>query len=261
MGALRRLPNHRATGQSGLTLIELLIGLIIGTIITTMILLSWFALNKSFSFAVNSNIARDNARQVIMRMERELRDTQQPVQITEAGIYRARPYWCSFFTTFNVAGNTSTTPSPSPTSPGAYTLAPRLVLYRLYYDPATSGQPAGYSLWRFSDVNNNGSIANVNLSPFPDDPTGFNRNEETSGEGAMLLTRAIVNFTQPTRVPMFQYGYFDENGHLQYDTSRYGTDNRLGIVAVQIRLLEDLNPISAPLYVDLVTTAQIRNQR
>ena len=60
---------------------------------------------------------------------------------------------------------------------------------------------------------------------------------------------------------MFQYGYFDTTGHLQYDSTVLGTDNRLGIVAVQVRMLEDLNPISAPLYVDLVTTAQIRNQR
>lgn len=246
------LSTRKATGQSGLTLIELLVGLIIGTIITTMILLSWFALNKSFSFAVSSNIARDNARQMISRMERELRDTQQPITITEAGVYRARTYWCEFFTTFNQAGNTLTTPSPSPTSVGTYTLAPRLVLYRLYKDG---------SLWRFTDANNDGTIANVNLNPNPDDPSGFNTNEETTGEGRQLLTRNVVNFTQSPPVTLFNYGYFDDLGHLQYDTSRIGTDNRLSIVAVQIHVLDDLNPISAPLYVDLVTTAQIRNQR
>ena len=73
-------PQEQSDRPGGMTLIELLVGLIIGTIITTTTCSAGSRSTSRSSFAVNSNIARDNARQVIMRMERELRDTQQPVQ-------------------------------------------------------------------------------------------------------------------------------------------------------------------------------------
>jgi hypothetical protein len=37
--------------------------------------------------------------------------------------------------------------------------------------------------------------------------------------------------------------------------------NRGSVIAVQIHLLVDLNPRHSPVYIDLVTTAQLRNQR
>lgn len=235
-----------------MTLIELLVGLVIMSIVSTMILMTWFSLNQSYTFAVSSNVARDNARQMVARMERELRDTQQPATVVEAGIVRARTYWVQFYTTFNELGNGVVTPSPSPTSVGVYSLNPHLVMYRLYKDG---------TLWRFEDTNLDGTILNVNLNPAVDTPAGFNTNEETTGEGASLLLRSVVNFSLSSPVELFKYGYYDDSGHLQFDTERLGTDNRSGIVAVQIHLLEDLNPKRAPFYADLVTTAQIRNQR
>jgi hypothetical protein len=40
-----------------------------------------------------------------------------------------------------------------------------------------------------------------------------------------------------------------------------GDTNRGAIMAVQIHLLVDLNPGHSPAYIDLLTTAQPRNQR
>jgi hypothetical protein len=50
------------------------------------------------------------------------------------------------------------------------------------------------------------------------------------------------------------------DGSIDVQPSVFGTDNRNSIVAAELRLLVDLNPAHSPVYADLVTTAQIRNQ-
>lgn len=250
--------------QNGLTLIELLIGMVIATIISAMLLLSWFALNRSFVFAVNSGEARDNARLALSRMQREVRDAEQPpygypVAGNEAAIYRARTYWIAFFSTFNEAGNNSAAWTHVGASDIAVPTAPHLIVYRLYSDG---------KLYRFEDLNHNGVIDMTSGSPFDmspsnDTPPGFHLNEETRGEGASLLLKSVVNYTaipgNPT--PLFMYSYYDDTGHLQSDPSRLGTEYRRALIAVQIHTLVDVNPRKAPVFVDLVSTAQLRNQR
>jgi len=250
--------------QNGLTLIELLIGMVIAVIVSAMLLLSWFALNRSFVFAVNSGESRDNARLALSRMQREVRDAQQPpygypdAGVSEAAIYRASTYWIAFFTTFNKAGNNSADWSLVNGSLTAVPTAPHLVVYRLYSDG---------KLYRFEDLNHNGVIdmtgGTFDMSPLNDTPAGYQPNEETRGEGASLLLKNVVNTTaipgSPT--PLFMYNYYDVNGHLQSDPSRVGTQNCRELIAVQIHTLVDVNPRKAPVFVDLVSTAQLRNQR
>lgn len=253
--------------QNGLTLIELLIGMVIAVIVSTMLLLSWFALNRSFVFAVNSGESRDNARLALARMQREVRDAEQPpygyptAGASEAAIYRASTYWIAFFTTFNKAGNNSADWSLVNGSLTAVPTAPHLVVYRLYSDG---------KLYRFEDLNHNGFIDMTSGGPFEmspspsnDTPLDYSLNEETRGEGASLLLKNVVNYTaipdSPT--PLFMYNYYDVNGNLQSDPSRVGTQNCRGLIAVQIHTLVDVNPRKAPVFVDLVSTAQLRNQR
>ena len=68
---------RRLRDQRGITLIELLISMMIASIISSMLLVSWFALQSSYYYSINSNNARDKGRQALSRLEREVRDAEQ----------------------------------------------------------------------------------------------------------------------------------------------------------------------------------------
>jgi prepilin-type N-terminal cleavage/methylation domain-containing protein len=261
--ASRRLRGARC--QQGITLVELLIAMSIMSVITALLLLGWFALSKSYGFAVHSADARDSGRQAMQRLQREIRDAQKPPQgylgtstfdAPDAIIYRARPYFIAFSSTFNDAGNATAawtgtpTPTPSPTRP-------HLIVYKLY--------TTDHELWRFEDLNNNGKIdvTSGSFDMLSDGPSS-QLAEQQAGEGATLLVTDVVNcadLSHPaTWVPLFQYNYYDSAGVLQSEPRLVGAD-RQAIIAVQIRLLVDLDPTKAPLYADLRGTAQLRNAR
>lgn len=248
----------RRSRQHGLTLIELLISMAILCVITTMILAGWFALSQSYSYSVKSADARDSGRQAINRMQREIRDVEQPPlgylsgTAADAGLYRARAYWIAFCTTFNDAGNDTEAWQLNGSTYQAVATTPHLVVYRLYSDG---------KLYRFEDTNGNGTISNVNLSPSVDNPTGFSLSEETNGEGATLLLSNVVNYTATsTPKPVFRYNSYDTDGNLNSAPYAYNGD-RYGVIAVQLELLVDVNPRKSPVYADLISTAQLRNQR
>jgi len=263
------------TGQRGISLVELLVAMSIMSVITAMLLMGWFSLSRSWGFTTHSADARDSGRQAMQRMQREIRDAQKPAQwyITgtsaaapDAIIYRARPYWIAFSTTFNELDNgtihsvgTTPTATPSPTRP-------HLVVYRLY----RNGE-----LWRYEDNNKpwNGKIDRsdgLTFDMLSDDLAGFDLSERTTGEGATLIVSNVVNDTDPATgllytdpdsgTPLFEYNYYDSAGALQSVRSITGAD-RQDIIAVQLRLLVDLNPVKAPVFADLRGTAQLRNAR
>jgi prepilin-type N-terminal cleavage/methylation domain-containing protein len=233
---------RRHAGESGLTLIELLVGLVIMAVVSTMLVTIYFGLGDSFSYSTKSTDAREKARQAIARVAREIRDSQSPTSSTEASVVRARERWILITTTFNKAGNND----PN--------MAPRLVMYRLYQNG---------KLYRFEDSSGNGTIANVNIDPSPLDATSFNLAEQQNGEGARLIASNVVNYhdTTPTQKPLFVYSYVDDYGVMRTDSYVYGTDNRARILTAQVHLLVDLNPGHSPVYTDLQTSAQLRNQR
>jgi len=242
----------RRKGQRGITLMELLIAMTIMTLITTMIIVSWLALSDSYSYSVRSSVARDDAREAIARMAREIRDAQSNPNGGEAALLRARPRSILITTTFNEAGNTD------PAS------VPHLVMFRLYPDG---------ELWRFEDrpVGGvyDGVIDNVALSiadtwPGANPYGAVESVEQTTGEGASLLCKDVVNDTVTSPgVPkaLFRYSYYEPDGDLVQDTLVTTITNRSRVVAVQINLLVDLNPLHAPVYTEFQTTAQLRNQR
>jgi prepilin-type N-terminal cleavage/methylation domain-containing protein len=243
---LERL-RRRASDQRGMTLTELLVGLIVTAILSVMVLGAWFALSRSYSFSLSSSNAREDGRQTISRMAREIRDAQAPTGSNEAAIVRARSRWILFTTTFNEAGNTD----PS--------LQPHLVMYRLYSDG---------ELWRFEDRDaygtpGNGVISGVDISVTETAGNSFDVDEQVNGEGATMLCRNLINDSVKTGgnpTPVFRYSRYQSTGAIDVASTVMGTDLRSRIVAVEIRLIVDLNPAHSPVYADLITTAQIRNQ-
>jgi prepilin-type N-terminal cleavage/methylation domain-containing protein len=230
-------------GQQGITLIELLVSLIVLSILTTMILVTWFALSRSYSYSITSNNARDYAREAVARLEREVRDAQADNATAEAALIRARPRSIVVATTFNRSD------SHNPTT------TPYLVMYRLY----PNGQ-----LWRFYDQNKNGTIGGVDLNDegWPANP--YSVSETTNGEGARLLARNVVNDVVPSAThptPLFRYSFYDTDGSLETEQMVLGVNNRRQVVSVHIDLLVDLDPAHSPIYTEFETTAQLRNQR
>ena len=229
--------------QSGLTLIELLIGIIISGILSTMLLMGWFSLSGSYAYSVNSNVQRDSARQALSRMQAEVRDSQAPAApSTQPPLVAASPYWIEISTTFNTAGDVNPLQ------------APRLVMYRLYTDR---------TIWRFEDVGGSVGIEGVSTAPSttPSSATG----EQTAGEGARLMLKNVTNYlaNPGSPVPLFRYMYYDQTGALKVadSVSNAPYNDRSNTVAVLMHILEDVNPSHSPVYADLQVTAQLRNQR
>jgi type II secretory pathway pseudopilin PulG len=243
----RTTPRER---QAGISLIELLVSMSVMLVITAMILLGWFALQDSYSYSTKSNVQRDDARQAMSRMQREIRDAEaRPLPDTEPAIVRARPFWIEFSTTFNTSGAS------------AVDSVPRLVMYRLYSDG---------TIWRFEDMNGDGDFdtaaGHVDLSPATDKPSGWSVDEQQEGEGARLVLRNVINYSQnpSSPTPLFLYTYYNDNGDLVTADHAYdvGTSmDRTNTIAVTIHILDDLVPGKAPVAADLRVTAQLRNQR
>lgn len=257
---LRRGAARRAQDQRGMTMIELLMAASISVIITAMILVSWFALSRSYASTVKRAKVTDSARFALARMEREIRDAEQPpATVSECAIVRARPYYIELYTTFNKAGNQFAN------------VTPRLVMYRLYWVDEPSGVVPHGQIWRFYDRNNNGTISGIDESAESD----FDLNERSTGEGAQILVDNVVNGITPSTplppgtplpsTPVFTYIYYVSSGAQAGDiTQSYdlrGTANRIQIRAVEINLLLDMNPGRSPVYTHLRTTAQLRNTR
>ena len=236
---------RRPSQQRGVTLIELLASISIASVLAVMMLGTWFALSDSYSFTVHSDKARDKARLGMSRMAREIRDAEnsRDVSVSEPAVVRARPYFIVIYTTFNKDGNENAG------------MKPRRVMYRLYSDG---------ELWRFQDLNNSNTISGVNDVAESWPGITFSLSEQLTGEGAQLVTQDVVNMRVPSTsapTPLFEYIYFNDDGTTTTENDVRGINNRLKIKSVEINLLVDTNPDKSPVYTNLQTTAQLRNQR
>lgn len=244
-----RAPAARAKDQRGMTLIELLAAMSVSLVLTAMILTSWFALSRSYATTAKREKTSDAARLALARMEREIRDVEQPpASVSEVAVVRARPFFMEMYTTFNKAGNQFAT------------VTPRLVMYRLYSVPQPDGSELG-ELWRFQDMDSpTDGIQGVNDTA----EANFNLDERTNGEGAQLMASNVVNERTPSPsspTPIFTYTFYNPDGTLAHESDVRGTNNRALIRAVEINLLLDMNPGKSPVYTHLRTTAQLRNTR
>ena len=237
-----------------MSLVELLVAMSIAVVVSAMVFGTWFALTDSFSYSATSSKARNFGREAMSRMQREIRDSQAQTSATgafsgEAAVIRARSRWIAIMTTFNDVGNSSSA------------TLPRLVVYRLYQNG---------ELWRFEDdgtrtagaIADDGVIQGLDLDVA--EGAAFDPDETSQGEGRTLLAKNIVNGKVPntsTPTPLFRYVQADDTGGSFSQDSVFYTYNRQKILTVQIHLLVDLNPDRSPTYADLLTAAQLRNQR
>jgi len=145
--------------------------MVIMTIITTMIILTWSALQNSYSYTVKSSEARSTARDTMERMRREIRDTQAlsgQTGITQAGANEIR-----FTTAFN-----------NPGSDGNGRI--RLVRYWYTFD---SAQPTSqWRLYRQRDENGDGVL---------------NSSDPTRLFASNVVNGTVPNTAHPT--PVFKY--------------------------------------------------------
>jgi len=98
-------------GESGLTLMEVLIAATIGVIITGLLITVWLALTGSWTVTARGSEARDLARDAVARMSREIRD-MEPKAGELTAVTVAKPSKIRFSTTFNLAGNQSASLAP-----------------------------------------------------------------------------------------------------------------------------------------------------
>ena len=173
--------------QSGVSLVELLVGMIILSIVTTMIIMSWTSLQNSYSSTVTGAEARNTARDAMERMRREIRDIQPPVGET-GGITQAGANEIRFTTAFNDPGTNGTG---------------RILLTRYFYTYDGTKAPDQWCLSRQRDTDNDGSLA--------DDPT-------------MVIARNVVNGVVPNAgspTPVFRY--FGVDGATTTDITKIAT--------------------------------------
>ncbi len=213
---------HRS--ESGITLVELLVAMSILAVVTTMILMSWFALQRSYASTVKGDQARVDAREAVTRMVMEIRAAQaQPGKAVLAGgglDAGGRREWIDFWTTFNHPDELL------------------LTRYEYRWAPTTGGSTG--SIYRIIDVG----------SP---------------GQREQLVVPNVVNgSTNPdgSTNPVFKYLSVDAYG-TPWALTTIPTSQALlaRISAVEIHLMVDVNPGKSPSYMDMRTTAQLRNQR
>jgi len=233
-----------AGDQRGLTLVELLVVMVILSVVTTMLVTIFINLQGAYGFTVNSAHAREDARGAMETMVAHIRNAQVPTTGPHAGmspIVSAAGDSISFYTTHGTAGGTGT---------------PVLVRYRYRYEPAAGIRTLAYQ----RDTNGNHLI--------------------DSGDLEQVLSRDVMDGdpngdgSQTDRVDLFTYSYFDTGGNLRTTGATYTATGNVAtgvaavpaaslasIVSVNIRLIVDLNPRRAPVYLDLRSTVQPRNLR
>lgn len=210
----------RRRGQQGLTLIELLIAMSIATVISGMVIMGWIGLQNSYSYSSSSNKAREYARDGMARMIREIRDGKGRSATTPIAYATANEL--RFYSVFNVAAAASDKASDVQ---GLLSYAAPLVTYR--YDAASQ--------------------------------TLYRRVE--SGAERALITHVVNNVVAEgasSSTPVFTYTYLNDNG-VPVEATDVSSTYLGQIRSVRVHLLVDLNPKHSPVYMDLVSAAQMRN--
>ncbi len=233
---------NTARGQRGLSLIEVLVTMTILSIVSTVVIMGWIDLQRAYTFTVNSNNGRQQARDTMARMVTEIRDVQIPTSGPYAGqppITIASSYDIRFFTSYGASGG-------------------NIILTRYRY--RLNASTGVWTLYRQRDTNGNyvfdsGDLRQVVATNIV--------NQDPNGNGDLS-----------DRVDMFTFSYYDQTGNLASTGATYTSSGSVAtgstavsasslgsIVSVNIRLISDINPKHAPVYLDLRSTVQPRNLR
>ena len=217
-------------GQSGISLIELLISMTILTVVTTMIVASWIALQSSSAQTVSANDSRSSARDALDRMSTEIRSADsQPGSVAGSAVFTvANPTEVDFYSSYNVAGQAS-----DGSGSGA------LRLTKMYL----TGTMPYQQLVMVRDTNNNGTLGDA-------------------GDQSMVLADNVVNNSIPSTgspTAVFTYGYRDTANGPFLSATTITTANLAKIVSVNIRVIVDKNLNHSPAPVDLQTIVRPQN--
>jgi len=213
--------DSRATRwESGISLMELLVAMSILAVVTTMILMGWFALQRSYATTTKSDHARVDAREATTRMVMDIRAAEAvPGNAVLAGGGRVVSAdtgreWVDFWTTFNHPGS--------------------LMLTRYEYRWTTAGGHSTGSIFRIKNV----------------------------GAANETETAVVSNVVNGASYPVFAYLSVDASGTPTLLATIPANQTALASVsAIEIHVQVDLNPGKSPTYMDIRTTAQLRNQR
>lgn len=221
-----------ASDDAGLTLIEVLVVVAIGSVITGAILLSWFALGRSYALTTSSSEAREFARDAVARLARELRDAE-PDGVSPA-LRVVTNDEVIFTTTFNDKDNELVGSQPA--------------LTRYWYE--WDDESSVGTLHRQRDTDHDGKLfENDGITRDPDDRD-------------MVLIENVMN--QPTTpggdADIFRFTYVDELGNVAKAMQTVPQASLPSIYMVGVSLSVDMNPQTAPRPMDLSTTVQLRNQ-
>jgi len=217
-------------GARGLTMIELLVVVVIGSVVTGAMLLTWFALSRSYAFTTSSSDAREFARDATARLARELRDAE-PDGVSPA-LRVVGPDEVIFTTTFN---------DPDNDLVGSQPLLSR---YWYEYDGATKTG----TLHRQRDSDRDGKVLE-------------NDGTRDLGDRDMVVVRDLLNTRDGNGdADIFRYTYIDADGELRQAEPTVPAESIQTIFLVRVSLSVDLNPQQAPQPMHLSTTVQLRNQ-
>lgn len=240
----RRLPR-----QSGITLMELLVSMTILAVITTLILTTWFSLQKSYAFSVNGSHAREAARDAVAGMTIAIRDAQDA---NFSYPFLPPPNAISVAESSKIVINTSYQQATNANIAVGSGLNSNAVVQACYiYEPSANAVDDG-SIFYVVDKNNNGLTDEL-------------ASLATIKQHGHVVCDHVVNSSRPSTsnpTSVFTYTYFGDDGAIHQVTSMTPQDIiNFGIYSVQIHVLIDLDPAHAPIYMDLQSTSQPRNMR
>lgn len=220
---------RRLSREQGTTLVELLVVMVIMSIVTAMIMVTWFALQSAYSSTTIATKQRETAQQAMSRMVQEIRDTSGTVGTAAGkGIFEAEANKFSSYSAFNDQSASEvktdgTGDGVDPDTGAGY----RPPLGGFYYEDGT--------LYRWRDLNGD--------------------EVRTTADRVDVLATHVVNDA------IFWYTCIDPSTGEVSHTDLVGPTELGTITSVQITLRIDLNPGHSPTYMDLISTAQPRNNR
>ena len=236
MMKIDRCARPRRPGQSGMTLVELLVTMLVLGIVTTLLVGIWILLQNSYAFSVRSEKQQEMARDAVSRMVREIRDSGgQAGSAAGSSILSAGPQEITFSTAFNDPGVDEVRTDGA--GDGYPYLPPRGGYFYVTNAAGTSG-----TLYRWRDTD-------VILGRSDDDRVDAVVKDVVNGTAPIFTYTCINTGSAPSGISLGE----------PYQTT--SPADRTSIVSVQIRLKVDLNPGKSPQYMDLISTAQPRNQR
>jgi len=244
-------PRQRRKPQTGVTLIELLVGMIIMGILSTMLVGGWISLQRSFAFASANNKARATARDAIDRVSSEIR-AAQPYPLPTPTSLPDKPVKYGPSTPFYLSGT-------SPYVCDAYDC----VFYSAYNNAAAADGTGGAAAQlRLTAIWLDTSVAGAQKTLYWQRDTALPYGSFTAADRKVVLATNVVNWSLSPQIPIFTYNLRNTDGSYPVPswTNNLTSANWTTLVSVEVSIVVDANLRHTPTYISIRTTVQPRNQ-